>query len=163
MYYVGSLLSTSFIIQTLVSSWIWWDWCMRSEGSKIISRLGDCLSDPQWLIYVCTWNRLNACYVLRDKWMNDDVCCQHAVLPVQRWPTWGMFQVAMHGSVTVESCHSLTSGGYTHDMALAETGHGGAWFTHSCHHSLVFSCWPNASQHWVYPHEKGIQDHCFPT
>ncbi len=50
-----------------------------SKGSKMISRLGDCLSDPQQLIYVYTWNGLNVCCILSDGWMNMvhvlSVCC----------------------------------------------------------------------------------------
>ena len=86
----------------------WW--------SKIISRLGDCLSDPQWLIYVYTWNGLNVCCILSDGWMNM-VCVLsacHPCLPRDghwswRWLFWRVFRVVMHGSVMDALCHDLTS------------------------------------------------------
>ncbi len=57
---IGSLVSTSFI------KWVPMFWLNGQDvlahdvlESKFISRLGDCSSGPQQLIYVCTWNWLN--------------------------------------------------------------------------------------------------------
>ncbi len=56
--------------------------------SMFISRLGDCASGPQQLIYICTWNWLNELIVCYRK-MNE--CKAHAdsmpSLPVQRYPS----------------------------------------------------------------------------
>ncbi len=60
---------------------------------KFISRLGDCSSGPQQLIYIS----------------GDVQRCQ-------RWLGQRLFHVALHGGVLIELGHSLSSGGYVHDV-----------------------------------------------
>ncbi len=84
--------------------------------SKFISRLGDCSSGPQWLIYICTWNWLNeSSYTIEE--VNKCGTCAVSMpsLPVRRWPGQRMFHVATHGSVLIELSHGLSSSGYVYD------------------------------------------------
>ncbi len=100
------------------------DWLSRS----FISRLGDCSSGPQRLIYVCTWKWLiESKSMLKKRWLNAvrvlsvcHPCLSGDVRRCQRWPGRRLFHIALHGSVLIESGHGLSSGGYMHDVVLLD-------------------------------------------
>ncbi len=74
---IGSPVSTSFIEwMPPPAEWVGYR-CVRLVESKFISRLGDCSSGPQQLMYVCTWEWLieSKSMLKRGGWMRC-ACCQ---------------------------------------------------------------------------------------
>ena len=81
---IGSLVSTSFVKHVLMLAKWAGHWVHEVLESKFISRLGDCSSDPQWLIYICTWNWLGESKYTVDG-MNK---CSACAVSMPSLPVW---------------------------------------------------------------------------